>query len=222
MAVALDAQVTDHLQNSLGSNTLATLTVGSGSNRGLLAVISWNSGQTITSVVWDFGGTAQAMTLVAGPVTNGAGSTAVYGLVNPASGNLSLRVDFNAGTDSYLAAVAYTGVDQTGGVTSFPGGATATGTSTTASVTVTSAVGDAVVASHTAASTAFSAVNNTSIYFDNGGSTVNGAANRAAGASPNVTMTATLTSGAWCSSGVNVKASGGASDTFLNQRRIFM
>lgn len=219
MAVAFDAVPTadGHSTNASVTNN-ANLTVGSGSNRALIAFISshnFPSATSITSVQWDATGTPQAMTLIGSVVTGPEDFTYIYGLVAPTSGNKTLRVNWGAATEEvFLSALSVTGADQTGGTTTFAHVATSSGTSTTASVSITSAAGNLTAAAVTAPQV-LSAPTQTQIYVDNGGSVTSGGASRAAGAA-SVSHAWTLAgSVAWSMVGVDIVAasSGGTTTT---------
>lgn len=219
MAVALDVAGTELSTTTAGTSVNYTgITVGSGSNRGLVVTCQWDL-RTVSSptATWDNGGTNQSMTLLVGPIAaTGNGAVAVFGLANPTSGNKTLRVAWTGSSQSSVEAVAYTGVDQTGGATSFPHATSATGSSTTPSVTVTSATGNAVVAVHSSnAAGSFTSTNNTQLFLDNGFTNTGAAGNRASGAAT-VAMTATNSaSGNWASAGTDVLAAA-TGDTFAN------
>lgn len=216
MAVALDATGTN--QNTGGtpgtSFSYTGLTVGSGSQRGLVFVVGLDSNAVSgLSAHWDSAGTNQAMTLLASQALaggTGVGYVAIFGLANPTSGAKTLSLTWTTSTQCTCAAVSFTGVDQTGGTTSFPHAASNTGTTgTTASVTITSATNNMVVAMHASQFQAMNSVNNTQIFLD-GTLTGNYGANRAAGAA-SVSMTATLAaSDIWGSVGTDILAAGSA------------
>lgn len=214
MAVAFDAQGT--VAKVTGTSVSDTsLTVGAGSNRGLLVSVAvFQSGglAPVVTATWDFGGTAQVMTQVG---TNndrfGSGYTLFFfGLVNPISGAKTLRITVTNTNFFDMVGTAWTGVSQASAAAAFTNAATATGTADPASVTVTSAVGNAVVALFSIdAATFFDSFNNTTIYND---STLNfGGSNRANGAA-SVSMTGTINAPgpAWGALGINIEASAAA------------
>jgi hypothetical protein len=213
MAVVLDATGTN--VNTGGSTpqtfSYSGITVGSGTNRGLVFVIGFDSNAvTGISATWDNGGTNQAMTLLATKAIaggSGTGTMAILGLAAPTSGNKTLVCNWTTATQCTCAAVSFTGVDQTGGTTSFPNAGSATGNSASASVTITSQTGNMVVAMHGSQVAAINSVNNTQIFIDLSLSG-NYGANRAAGAAT-VAMTATLAStNLWSSVGTDILAFG--------------
>jgi hypothetical protein len=203
MAVAvLDNPGTDSVANGAASNSF-TFTVSAGSNSVLVAMLVMDHTATVTvsSVVWDPTGANQALTLIRSDNnTSGGGGvgalTALYGLVNPTAGaSKILKASFSAATpNSYLAAITFTGANQTGGSTTFPNSTGSTGnntTTSTTSLTVTSATGDAVVALYNAASQNVSSMNGTQVWIDSSSTgAISGGGNELAGAA-SVTMTAT-------------------------------
>lgn len=199
MAVALDAAGTESTGNAQTTFDNTSLTVGAGTNRALIVLISKSTQAASTSVTWDQGGTNQACTLIIG--VNGTGAVAraeLWGLVAPTSGNKTLRW-VGASSDVCVDLVAYTGVDQTGVTTSFPNSTSAQITqagSTTQNngVTVTSAVGNATLSCQASDQGTFNSTNNTQLYVDNAPANISAAGSRAAGAAT-VSMTANLTTG---------------------------
>lgn len=210
MAVAFDAQSsTDTTANGATSFTNSTnLTVGSGASRALLVGICWSTltAPTSVSITWN----GVALSLVSnssGGIGASAGAnTAIYGLLNPASGTNTLAGSWTGARDYGVGGIAYTGVDQAAFATSFTG-FHATGTTGDSTVTVTSAVGDACVACFANGAGAYSALTGTTVFNDGTISLITAAACRDVGAA-SVVMTATITGGAnnWAASGVDVKA----------------
>lgn len=206
MAVALDSNATTDITGS-GVTTLdlTTLTVGSGSNRALVAQVAFNL-KTVSAVTvtWDPATTNQTVAQIV--TANGTGTDGradLYGLVAPTSGAKTLRVSWTSSSDVVLNAVAWTGVDQTGGVTSFPHSTSATGTSVTPSVTITSAVNNATMdCSANPASGLYASPSKTQTFSDFNGNVVAGGS-RAAGAASN-THSWTITSQPWVSVGTDI------------------
>lgn len=215
MAVAFDAKATAELAQTTGASPadLTTLTVGAGSNRALLAcILATDPAIAISSVVWDPGGAAQALTLVTGAVNTTSRYVGWYGLVNPTSGNKTLRVTFTGGASNFVVdALSFTGVDQSGGATSFPNGAASFATgAANSTIDITSATGDMVVAAHQNGTQAFTTLTGTSIFTNNTLNQINVAAHRDAGAAT-VTMTASWATGTdnVYKAGTSIKAAGG-------------
>ena len=129
------------------------LTVGVGTNRGLLAIVSWLGGApTGVTGVWDPGGANQSLTLIPG-ASDASGATsmavALLGLLNPTPGNKTLTISWtSAAEEAFLAAISFSGVDQTSIAAAFPNGAANAGATAASGSTsaITSAVGDMVVA----------------------------------------------------------------------------
>jgi len=144
--VVLDAMATPLKVNPASTSAdLTSLTVGSGSNRALVAELHFafaTSGVTDIAVTWDPSGANQPLTQIATLNSAGSGITELWGLVNPTSGNKTLRVTWTTSTTAIINAVSWTGVDQTGGTTSFPNATTGTGSGNVHSLTITSALGN--------------------------------------------------------------------------------
>jgi len=206
MAVTFDAHSIVSTEDAVSVHTNNNMTVGSGSNRALIAVLILSgAGAPSANATWDFGDTNQAMEIIAEGSGGSTRTISIFCLVNPVSGNKALKFDWTGTRDAIAGGVAFTGVHQDGGSTSFENNGQNTGISTTASIPINSAVGDAVVGVHAANASSFSAVNETQIFTGNA-SSISGAANRAVGAAPTVTLTGTLGSSvAWLSTGINIK-----------------
>jgi hypothetical protein len=108
-----------------------THTVGSGSNRVLIGLAAWGAASAPTGVTmaWDPAGTNQSLTSIQ-ELTSGSVKVALFGLVAPTSGNLTLRCSWTNGAEIFIAAVSFTNADQTGGATTFPSPTTGTGVAT--------------------------------------------------------------------------------------------
>ncbi len=110
----------------------------SGSNRAIFACVSWYGNVTISSVTYNSVGLTAVVT-----ANNGTDDhSAIYRLVNPATGahTLALTVSGNAGL--VMSGVSFTGVNQT---TPARASAANTGNNATSTVTVASATGDIVL-----------------------------------------------------------------------------
>lgn len=137
MAVALDAAGTRGSNNGVTSLAYTGITVGAGANRAMVVAACFQSDPGAFSVArWDDGASNQNLTLIASGITANGQITKLWGLVAPISGNKTLQLTWTNVTEIGMAAVSWTGVDQTGGTTSFPNSASATGNSTLASVTI--------------------------------------------------------------------------------------
>lgn len=211
--VVFDAQSSVDItaNGAVSFSNSTTLTVGTGTNRALLVGVSWSGGAQPAGVSITWGGVA--LTLISGTSigfgTPGA-NTAIYGLLNPASGTLALAGSWTGARDFCVGAVSYTGVSQTSFATSFTGYGV-NGTSGNNSVTVTSAVGDACFACFANDASAYTALTGTTVYNDGNPTLISAAACRDTGAA-SVTLTATTSGGAnnWGASGIDIKAAAAA------------
>ncbi len=195
MAVAFDAVGTgfDSIAGAASPQSFTTLTVGSGTNRALVAQLAWLAAAPAgLTVKWDSAGTPQSCTLIKSQAGVNGQTVQLWGLVAPTSGNKTLQVAWSSGTvELMIQGTSWTGVDQTGGVTTFPNSTSATGNNATATVNVTSASGNATMACCVAGSLqAISSVNNTQSYLLHGHGNLESGGNRAAGAA-SVTMSGT-------------------------------
>ena len=185
-----------------------SLTIGSGSNRALIVAITQAStSSTITSVVWDPTGANQALTAIVGKAA-GSRRCDLYGLVNPASGNLTLRVSWSGGSKAFkFCGMAVTNADQTGGATTFRNATSASDASgpSDPSLAITSATGDMTVDVAQAGSVdTISTPTKTQIWLNTTG-TLDGGGSRAAGAAT-VTHAWTV-GGIWSQVGCSIKSS---------------
>lgn len=218
MAVAVDATTTATAGgSSVTTLALTTLTVGSGSNRALLAFIAIGAASTAMTVTWDVVGANQAMALIGTATLVGTVKFQVWGLVNPASGNKTLTASWTNAASLSMDAMSFTGVDQTGGTTSFPNFNTATAISTTPSVAITSNVGDYVVATGCTTGVTINSMNNTTLHID--GAHFGFGSNYATGSAGSTTMSAVLASSIdWSIIGVDIAAPA----LTLNQKSLVM
>ena len=123
--VALDANASSVATSAANITTItnSNLTVGSGSNRCLVAqFISYNSSNsTISGLAMTWNGTAMTQ-IGTTTVFDGTNVLSVYlfGLVNPASGNNSAVATWtNNSNNTALNVTSFTGCNQTGGTTTF-------------------------------------------------------------------------------------------------------
>lgn len=130
MAIARNA---NNSQSSNNSTTVTrSFTVGSGTNRLLLAAVVDRAGDGVTGVTW--GGVAMTQ-LVKQAVPNTGTYIYVYGLINPASGLADAVAMRSVGTGLFVLAVAdYTGVKQTGLPEASAGNSATTATTVTATL----------------------------------------------------------------------------------------
>jgi hypothetical protein len=220
MAVAFDANSTADVRGaSISTLDLTTLTVGSGADRVLVAQVSYADGvdPAAPAINWDQLGTPQALTQIVKVVNGTLALAQLWGLVNPTSGNKTLRWTNSATVNEvFLNATAVTGANQTGGVTTFPNSTTNTGTSTAPSITITSASGNMTIDAG-AGPQVISAPTQTQIYVDNGGSATSAWASRAAGAPSNVHGWTLAGSVAWAACGTDIAAVAAGGDTLMGQ-----
>lgn len=179
--VAVDAtgSASKYAAGPITTTTFTNLTVGSGTNRALVAVITFDVDPgAFTAAKW---GTQNLTQIVKN--TGSDGTAILFGLVNPTSGNQTFTFTWTtSANDTYIDAISFTGVDQTGGATSFPNSTTASPSSTaTPSITITSATGNYTVSAMTMGQNTTSN-NQTLLYFNHSGSFVNSSAQYAAGA----------------------------------------
>lgn len=238
MAVAFDAKTATWTNvNGVSPLTISNMTIGASLTNGALSVMVMCSitagalppGLTVT---WDSGGTNQNCTQVVGTVIADSGppcGAAMYGRLNPTSGNKSLVLAWTGGGsfEVHACAISFTGVDQTSPAVAFPHGAhnNANGASP-ATVTITSAAGNMVVACHTQNFSAWGAVSGTTLATDGVTGPNLGVVSNYANGAPSVAMTAAFTgTGPWSSIGCDVLAAGGAASIaakqlIINQARV--
>ena len=144
--------VADTGGEALTSLSITNMTVGSGVNRALLLLMGFSSGlPTGLTATWDSAGTNQAMTSIKQyTATSTPMGVAIFGLINPTSGNKTLSVSWTGSKEADANVLDFTHVNQTGGATSFPHTSSnddlIAGNSTAASATVTSAANNGAVA----------------------------------------------------------------------------
>jgi len=212
MAVVFDAKTTTWTNSTVATMTVNNLTVGTGSNRAIAVLlicgsqaVSFPAGLTLT---WDSGGTNQALTQISGTLAaNGPSSAvaAVYGLLNPTSGNKNLVISWTGNNEMHASAASFTGVDQTSIAVAFPNGnshSVSTAGASPCTVTVTSATGNMTIAGHAQSSFVWTTLSGTTIAtdavagpnlgvasnFDNGAATVTLTAAWASGTTPNISV----------------------------------
>lgn len=216
MAVAVDATGTEGKQTVLGTTGISYtgLTIGASlSNGALLVGLAHDIAVSSVAMVWDNGGTNQSLSFIglqSGP-SGGQVDTELWALVNPTSGNKTLKITWNAVTaEVYVGAISLTGVNQTGGVTSFAHFNGAQAISAAPSVAITSATGNLVVAG-IAQDNNLNTVSGTLFWtIDNSGPNIGVGFFRSAGAS-SVTMSGSMGGTAnWSIAGVDIVAAGGA------------
>lgn len=112
----------------------------SGNSRYLVVDVSiLSAGQTVTSIVDDFGGGAVAMTLLGARSTvTSFGRVESWGLVAPISGTKTIQVNLSSSVVSAACAVSYTGVHQVSPTEGFNSNQATNVGATDATVAVTS------------------------------------------------------------------------------------
>lgn len=140
--VGADTEVTGITVSSVDT---ASRTLGTGSNRGLVASIPYLNGSgtvTISSVVFDPTGVNQAFTQLGHTGSDYASD--IWYRINPSSGGSGIfRVTFSGGASMGVSVTEWTDMDQSTPMDGFTGSGTVSGTNPSRSVT--SRVGDMVV-----------------------------------------------------------------------------
>lgn len=211
MAVTFDANATaDQTLNAVTSITTTNLTVGSGSNRGLVLQACWGavSGLPVTSRVatWDFGGSAQAMSEIVNQVSGVVLESALYGLVNPVAGAKTLKLAWTGTADVDINPVSWTSVDQTGGATSFPNGTSNVNSASPSTITITSATNNATMSCVSVAGNP-AGPSQTQTFLDTAPANLSAGGQRAAGAAT-VTHQWSTAGGSYVMVGCDILASG--------------
>ncbi len=103
--------------------------MAAGANIALVVEVAWHIDPgAVTVKNWDQLGTPQALEIIKAPTLSANGqAVALYGLVNPTTGNKTLRLTWTNASEVVVNAVAWNGADQTGSTTTFANSATATG-----------------------------------------------------------------------------------------------
>lgn len=193
-----------------GSDPLdtASRTIGTGTNKLLVACISFYDGagtRTVSSVTRDPGGDhEQAFTMLTNSrIKNSEYNSEIWYLKEPTSGDAGIiRVDFSAaGCLSSVVVTEWENVNQT---TPMSGGATANGESTTPSVNVSSATGAIVIDSVNAFTAGSNGTPSGSELHDDGLPTAGWAYASYANGAATVTMSWTITSTYWVTSGGSI------------------
>lgn len=222
MAVAFDAKTAAWTWSSTSPISANNLTVGSGSNRGLLFfVMRGDSGLALPTgltLTWDLAGANQTLTQIPGTLVTSTGVTAaaaIYGLLNPASLNKTLTVSWTGTANVQVSGASYTGVDQTSIAVAFPHGGiidSPAGSASPCSITITSATGNMVVAAHAQQFSVWGAISGTTIATDTSSDPNIGTASHYDNGAASVTLTAAYTgTGTNLSIGCDIlAASGGA------------
>lgn len=214
MSVALNDSGTRHTDSGgsyVTTRSLTTFTVSAGSDLCLFGIMLTGDGSAITSRAMTWNGVS--MTEVA-TVTNSRGAVAaLFRLVAPATGNQTLTASWTTSAAIVLAAVAFSGVDQT---TPIDTGHTqqVTGDSTSPSATITCATGDATLAAAFASAgsgtPAFTTPRNqTNLFTSNNMLDAFGEASYALDGASNAHNFTISASSSWGAMGVHIKAAAG-------------
>ncbi len=204
--VVFDAQTSPVITNNSGNSFSNTnLTIGSGSNRALIAFLALGSAFETPSMTWN----SVSLTLLSS-IADTSNNQKVYafGLLNPASGTGPLVGSWTNAISYFASGISFTGVDQTSNAVAFPHTTTATGTSTTVSVTVTSTTSNMVAAVQGSSfqGAVAPSPSDTSIFNGVTTSGYGASANRKAGIASTV-LTSTLNSSQpWSTIGVDIQA----------------
>lgn len=149
-SVARDNSASSTIVGPVSTFTTPSFTVGSGSNRAMVAglMVFWSSTVGVLTVKWDAAGTNQTLTAITGATaTSSDGAISIlYGLVAPTSGAKTLTVSATQPFFINVSILTVTGANQTGGTTTFTHGAGAINSDNPARLTVTSATTNLVYA----------------------------------------------------------------------------
>lgn len=211
MTVTVDAVMTsdDGGNSGTGFTDSTKMTIG-GSANALLVLASWKNPTIPSGPTASFTWNGVSLTLLTGTTASNASggtcTTALYALLNPATGNKSLVGSWGS-TGYVVSAISFNGVDASSLANAFKNANTATGNSNAPSVTVTSTTNDVTVAifANDAVSGNFNSVTGTQIFLDN--SFGPGAAACYATGTASNTMTAAMSAtDQWAASGISVSA----------------
>lgn len=203
MAVAFDAS-SQIYQSAGGALNSSLLTVGSGTNRALLVILTANTNCSFTAPTW--GGVTMTALGAAFWDPNSSNCSQFFGLLNPASGKLTLTANASGGAAYEASCTSWTGVDQTSVASSFYNLTTGTGNPAgagTVSFTASSASGDMVVVEWV--NYGASATSGTNLYLNGGSGGISEAYSPGAAS---VTLSCTLTytgTQYWSAQAVSIK-----------------
>lgn len=193
--------------NAVAISKSFSLTVGTGSNRALIAECRWAGSPVSPTAVWDSGGTNQSMAIITQQATTGSAQTTIdFGLVAPTSGAHTLLVSWTGSLELIMQAFAVTGADQTGGSTTFANATTTNGTSAAPAITIVGSQGSMVVGAVVCCSAqGLNTLTQTNTFLVDGAGLVAGAGARANGGA-SVTFTGALTgSDIWAMTAFEIK-----------------
>ncbi len=117
-----------------------------GAANGLGVAVHWRDATTITSVVWDQGGSNQALTSCGAAASDAdAQKTQLFYLVAPITGTRTLRVTFSGNTSFKVVGIlGLSGLHQSTPISGYQSGTATSGASPATITDVSSAVGDLV------------------------------------------------------------------------------
>lgn len=207
--VTFDNAASSTTAGPISTFTTPSFTVGSGSNRAMVAglMVFWSGTVGVLTVKWDAASTNQTLTAITGATaTSSDGAISVlYGLVAPTSGAKTLTVSATQPFYINVSILSVTNANQAGGTTTFTHGTGSTGNVTPSTITVTSVATTNLVyvlASSFGPTYTGTVSPGTSIGVTNGD--VASASQYAAGAA-SVTATETMsTNGNWSSAGTSI------------------
>lgn len=146
MAVSLNALGTASSFSSVTSLSFTGLTVAAGTNMALVFTIGFEQNISGVSAVWDQAGANQSMTLLNSQKENTwTRFIYLFGLLNPATGNKTLSVNWTTSSNGRANCVAFNNVLQTSIGAAFTNAANNNGNSANPTVAITTASGDATV-----------------------------------------------------------------------------
>ncbi len=208
MAVAVaDKQGTNNVSQGTTLD-LTTLTV-SGSNTGIIALISTTGVPTGVTVVWDPAGANQSLALIDSEADPSGSQVTVFAflLIAPTAGNKTLRYTASGGGNQYVSiqAVALTGADQSTLITSADT-LKNNGNSTTPTTGAVTSSSDGATFAATANNTVFVSSNNQTLIFSASTGGVGGSGTYALGGSTNTHSWTLSTNPNWACIGVHVIA----------------
>jgi len=192
-SVVFDAQTAAVVSVNGATTMTASMTVGSGSNRALAAVLWFSLSTTPTGLAchWDPAGTNQAMTELTGANTgtNGglSGASTIFALIAPTSGTKNLTCTWTGSWEAHISAISFTGVNQGSIGAAFPNaGFTSILTATASPISIgpiTSGTGHQVFTGFAQSCSAWGAVSGTTVNSD-------------ASTGPNLAVVSSYTTGA--------------------------
>jgi hypothetical protein len=171
----------------------------------LVALVANQGLSPSLTITWDPAGANQSLTQIGSFITTPGtfGSVTMWALLNPTPGNKVLRANVTSGSQAFMDACAFKGVNSTFG-TAFTI-TTNAGTSNTPTVTVTSATNHMIMAGYADGGTSsFNTTDATQLFVDNGGSQIAAGGQLTSGAA-SVTMNGHISaSDPWAAAAVDI------------------